>query len=78
MTKSATAWRVDAEGRLLSPDGAFVAVFREGVIFFYDKKRGTYTPFTLSDWWALMSLTLNIPNAPPQPNKKAAGAWGEK
>ncbi len=79
MTNYKTAWRVDEDGRLLSPDGAFVALLRDGVIFFYDKKRGTYSPFTMSDWWALLSELMDIPDHPPSPPgvaKRSAGARG--
>lgn len=81
MTNYKTAWRVDEDGRLLSPDGAFVALLREGVIFFYDKRRGTYVSFTMADWWALMAELMDISDHPPSPpssSKRSAGSWGDK
>jgi hypothetical protein len=69
-----TGWRVDETGRLLSPDGAFVAMLKDGVILFYDRKRSVYVPFTIADWWALMADDLGaLPTGPPG---KSAGAWG--
>lgn len=80
MSNQKTAWRVDDENRLLSPDGAFVALFKDGVIYFYDKKRGSYAQFTMADWWSLIASSLETPSPPPvtSSSRRSAGAWGEK
>jgi|OpeIllAssembly_1097287.scaffolds.fasta_scaffold1921351_2 hypothetical protein len=80
MTNTKTAWKVDDDGRLLSPDGTFVALFKDGVIYFYDKKRGAYSPFSMNDWWALISAIIETPAPPPNttPAHRAAGTWGDK
>lgn len=75
-----TRWMLDESGRLLTPQGEFVAMFRDGVILFYDRKQRIYEPFTLADWWALMSKEQDSggPGAPGGPTRRpnAAGAWG--
>ncbi len=70
-----TGWKVDETGRLLSPEGVFVALLKDGVIQFYDRKREAYVPFTIADWWALIAEEIGAPAAP---HGKSAGAWGKE
>lgn len=46
-------WRVDDEGRLLSPSGAFCARLSGDKLYLYDKRDRTERPFSLADWLRL-------------------------
>lgn len=73
--KSASGWRLDEDGRLLSPDGEWLARLVGGVLLFYDKKRREYVPFEISDWWELVKPDGAGEQDAPAAVKRV-GAWG--
>lgn len=53
-----SGWRLDAQGRLISPRGVFVARVVGGDMFFWDRRRRCEepAPFTIEQW---MTWTVN-------------------